>query len=264
MSKTNFLLPIDDLGKNAIVKIEVFLDFFRFVVQVIKDFSVFHKQTNVSYLVLLRQIMFTGYEALGLVIILGAALGFSTIHILGNLLMPFGQQDLTYTVLIYGVIREASVILTAFLIAARSGTAITTELGIMQTHKEIEFLNSIGISPVSYLVIPRMIGVVVASVVLSVYFNIFAVVGGWFLTSLFKNLSFVEFSRLFLRELSIADIVLSIFKSFLFGLIVSLLACYHGFKVKKSYTEIPQRTIIAIVSILSTIIIVNILIDIVC
>ncbi len=260
----NFGEMLYNLGSYSMQRFVKFYDFSKFSIDVFKEISTFHKQSNVSNLVLFRQILFTGYEALGLVLILGASLGFITIHILGNLLNTFGQQNLIYTILIYGIIREASCLLTAFIIAARSGTAITTELGIMQTHNEVSFLQSIGISKISYLVIPRMIGVMTASIVLSVYFNISAILGGWFISSLFKNLPFSEFSWTFLRELTIADILISFLKSVIFGLVVSLLACYHGFKVKKSYTEIPQRTIISIVTILSSVIIINILIDLLC
>jgi phospholipid/cholesterol/gamma-HCH transport system permease protein len=100
----------------------------------------------------------------------------------------------------------------------------------LKVQKEIELIDSIGISPISYLVVPRMVGVTAACVVLSIYFNVAAFLGGWWVASFFRVIPFSEFSYMLLRSLSIEDIIQCLLKSLIFGIIISLISAYHGLK----------------------------------
>lgn len=248
------------IGERLLSAIQGFIEFLSFSMETMYKIVSFSKQTNVSSLVLLRQILFTGYEALLLLIIIGTSIGGLIIIQLGPLLQSFGQTQLLYDILVMGVTRELSCVITAFLIVARSGTAISTELGNMKVQQEIELIDSIGISPISYLVVPRMVGVTVACVVLSIYFNLSAFLGGWWVASFVEPIPFSEFSNLLLKSLSLSDIAQTLIKSLWFGILVSLISAYHGLKVERAITEVPQRTIKSVVYAISSIIIFDILI----
>ena len=141
---------------------------------------------TISRRVLTFQILFTGIEALPVIAILSLALG-AIIIFQGVAVLPqFGQGQLVYTILITVITRELGPILTAFIITARSGTAIATELGNMVVSHEIEAYVSNGIDPISYLAAPRFIGVIVSLVLLNLYFNIFGLLGSFFITSLVR------------------------------------------------------------------------------
>ena len=104
------------------------------------------------------------------------ALG-ALIIVQGNSILPrFGQGKLLYTLLVIVITRELGPLLTAFIIIARSGTAIATELGNMVISHEIEAYVAVGINPIAYLVVPRFLGVTVSMVLLTVYFNFFGLV----------------------------------------------------------------------------------------
>ncbi|MDD3501914.1 MAG: ABC transporter permease, partial [Candidatus Cloacimonetes bacterium] len=122
-------------------------------------------------------------------------------------------------------------------------------------------IDSIGISPVSYLVIPRMIGVTVSCVVLTIYFNIASYLGGWLIANYLNPLPFSSYINSILKTISIADFAQTIIKSLVFGILISLISTYHGFQVKKAITQVPQRTIKAVVYCLSSIIIFNVIIS---
>ncbi|HPM01616.1 MAG: ABC transporter permease [Candidatus Cloacimonetes bacterium] len=246
------------IGDRIIAAFTGFIEFISFSIETFFKIILFSKQTNVSSLVLLRQILFTGYEALALVLVIATSLGGLIIIQLGPLLQSFGQNHVLYSILVMGITRELACVLTAFLIVARSGTAISTELGNMKVNQEIELIDSIGISPISYLVVPRMVGVTVACVVLSIYFNLAAFLGGWWVASFVRPIPFSEFSNMLLKTLSIQDIIQSIIKSLVFGILISLISAYQGLKVDKAITEVPQRTIKAVVYCISTIIITDI------
>ena len=238
-----------------------FLEFISFSIETFHKFATFYKQTNVSSLVLLRQILFTGYEALTLVLALATAISGLLLSQFGSLLINLGQEQLFYSIFVKAITCEIACVLTAFLIVARSAPAIATELANMNVNQEIELIDSIGISPVSYLVIPRMIGVTVSCVVLTIYFNIASYLGGWLIANYLNPLPFSSYINSILKTISIADFAQTIIKSLVFGILISLISTYHGFQVKKAITQVPQRTIKAVVYCLSSIIIFNVIIS---
>jgi phospholipid/cholesterol/gamma-HCH transport system permease protein len=214
-----------------------------FFYQVLKETMLFVRKKQVGFRVLVMQILFTGVEAISIIAVISLGLGAALIIQGINLLPQFGQGKLIYTILITVITRELGPILTAFIIIARSGTAIATEIGNMVTSHEIEAYISVGINPISYLVVPRFLGVIIAMLMLNLYFNIFGLVGSYFITQLVSPIPFLEYFRNLLAQLSAKDIFSSLLKSFVFGVIISTVATYNGFRVQRSSTEIPQYVI---------------------
>ncbi len=239
--------------------IEGFINFLRFSFEVISESFGFYKG-KIANKVLYRQILFTGFETLGIIFIISIAVGGIIILEVYAILSNFGQSDLLYTILITVVTRELGCLLTAFILVARSGTAISTELGNMVVNHEIEALHSFGISPIRYLVVPRTIGVVLSMIVLNIYFNAFALFGGWLLATFFTPINIFEFIEAFFSKLQFVDILAGFVKSLIFGLLIALISCYQGLRVSIATTEVPQRTIKTVVFSLGWIIIFDIII----
>jgi len=235
-------------------------DFLLFMAATIREAFALRSNRHVSSMVILRQILFTGYEALPLISFLALAIGGLTILQGYNLLSNFGQGIWVHIILVTVVVSELSGILTSLVVIARSGTAISTELGNMKVRREIDLIESFGISPIAYLVVSRIIGVVVAMIILTIYFNLIAVLGGWLFTRFFTNLEFRAFMNDFLSVLTMSHVLASIIKSALFGLIISIVSTYHGMSVHRASTEVPQRTIKAVVSSIFIVIISDIVI----
>lgn len=230
------------IGKKAILRLQSFAYAMGFFFEILKETGTYVRQ-NKSRRVLTFQILFTGVEALSVIAVLSLALG-AIIIIQGVSLLPqFGQGSLIYTILITVITRELGPILTAFIVTARSGTAIATELGNMVINHEIEAYIATGINPINYLVVPRFIGVTVSVVLLNLYFNIFGLLGSYFLTQFIQSVGFVDYFSSLLRALSPVDVFSSLLKSVVFGMIISTVATYYGFKVERSTTEVPQTAI---------------------
>lgn len=251
---------LEHLGKTVRDWVRAYILFLSFVAGVIAEFSEFFKQRQVGYLVLLRQVLFTGYEALSIVVLIAVAIGGLIILEGYSILSNFGQSDLLYVILVSVITRELSNLITAFIIIARSGTAIATELGNMVVNHEIDALLSIGISPISYLVVPRTIGVVVSLLVLNVYFNITGILGGWMVSNWFYPIDFNVFFSKLLAKLTLVDISTSILKSMLFGFSIAIISCFQGLQVNFASTEVPQRTIRAVVYSLTTVVVMDVLV----
>ncbi len=234
--------------------------FLLFSVHIFRKIISFRRQRQARTLVLLRQILFTGFEALPLISFLALSIG-GLIIIQGyNILENFGQSNLVFVILVTVVIRELSAILTALIVIARSGTAISTELGNMVINNEINLLLSLGISPVSYLVVSRVVGVVVALITLTIYFNLAALLGGWLFSTLFYPINFNYFFTQLFQQLAVTDIIISVLKSIFFGIGIALISSYQGLKVNIASTEVPQRTIKAVVSSIVFVVFADILI----
>lgn len=235
------------IGANFIGKIRNIFYALGFFFNILKESLIFIRKKQVAFKVLIMQIYFTGVEALSIISLLALALG-ALIIIQGFSVFPMlGQAKIIYQILIIIITRELGPILTAFVIIARSGTAIATEIGNMVVSHEIEAYVSVGINPISYLVIPRFFGVTISLIILTLYFNFFGLFASFLITQLFTPIPLVEYFENLLTELKIGDIISSLIKSLFFGAIISIVACYQGFKVKFATTEIPQVVIKAVV-----------------
>jgi phospholipid/cholesterol/gamma-HCH transport system permease protein len=234
---------IATLGRWANQKARDYAYALGFFFQVLKETVLFVRRKQVAFKVLVMQILFTGVDALGIISLVALSIGAVIIVEGGTILPRFGQTSLLYTILIVVIARELGPLLTAFIIIARSGTAITTELGNMVVSHEIEAYVSVGINPIAYLVVPRFLGVIISVMLLTVYFDFFGLIGSFLISQLAKPVPFVEYFRSLLGALEVRDVISTFVKSFAFGIIVSVVATYQGFKVKASSTEVPPAAI---------------------
>jgi phospholipid/cholesterol/gamma-HCH transport system permease protein len=240
------MVMVAALGRWANRKARDFSYALGFLFQVISETVLFMRRKQVAFRVLVLQILFTGVEALSIVSLVALSIGAVIIVEGGTILPRFGQTNLLYSILIVVITRELGPILTAFIIIARSGTAIATELGNMVVSHEIEAYLSVGINPISYLVVPRVLGVTISMMALTVYFNIFGLVGSFLVSQLVKPIPFGEYFRELLATITPTDILSTLLKSFVFGVITSVVATFQGFKVSLSVTEIPRAAIKAV------------------
>jgi len=234
------------LGHWFTKKVKDFFYAMGFFYNVLKETLFFIRKKQVAFRVLILQIYFTGVNALSIITFIALAMG-AVIIIQGLTILPqFGQGDLIYIILTTIITRELGPILTAFIVIARSGTAIATELGHMVVTHQMEAYISVGISPVSYLIVPRFLGVTISLIILTIYFNIIGLIASFFITQIIKPMQFMEYFQNLISALKYSDIIVSLIKSFVFGVIISTVATYNAFKVKVASTEIPQVVIKAV------------------
>ncbi len=243
---TGFVNFVTTLGHRTIDRFRTFGYALGFLGRVLSETILFFRRKQVAYKVLVMQILFTGVEALGIATILAIGIG-AIINIVGLSLLPqFGQGQLMYTILIAIITRELGPLLTAFIITARSGTAIATELGGMVVSHEIEAYVSIGIDPISYLVVPRFLGVTISCFLLNIYFNFFGLLASYGVLVLIKPLPYAEYYQGIVSTLKGVDLATGLIKSVVFGALISIVSTYQGFSVARASTEIPQAGIRAV------------------
>jgi len=246
-ARKNSLFVISRVGSNVRNRLGNIFYALGFFFKVLKETLFISRQKQVGFKVLVMQIYFTGVEAISIVSLIALGLG-AVIIIQGlSILLQFSQTQFIYVILIMVITRELGPILTAFIIIARSGTAIATEIGNMVVSHEIEAYTAVGINPISYLVVPRFLGVTSSLFILSLYFNFFGLIASFMITQLFMPIPWDEYFPNLLSVLTLGDIFSSLAKSLVFGMIISIVASYQGFKVRYASTEIPQVVIKAVV-----------------
>jgi phospholipid/cholesterol/gamma-HCH transport system permease protein len=195
--------------------------------------------------IMLTQVMFTGVQALSLVSVIGMLIGASII-IQTNLLVP-ADGELIGRVLVAVVLRELAPLITAVVVAGRSGTAIATELGNMKVNSEVLALSSLGVDPLRYVVLPRMVGCVVSVVALMIYFSIVSLTAAFTIGIVASGSSLSSFQQGVAGSVMPHDLVLFLAKGVGLGTIVGWLSCHFGLEVKSSPTEVPQQASRAVV-----------------
>ena len=217
-----------------------------FASQIVLDLIHFRRNTAISVDVLIRQILFTGVEAAGLCMMLALLLGAVIIVEGHQFLLAIGQVDWIYKILIFALVRDLGPFIICLIVLARSGTAITTELGNMRVNKEIDALVTMGISPISYLVSPRVVGMMLSLMILMSYFLMSGIFGGFLVSNLFQNIPFFDFFSRLIKELRLLDVVMMLLKVLLSGFCISVISSFQGLSVQRAFTEVPQRTIRAV------------------
>ena len=195
-----------------------------------------------AFRVITRQVIFTGVDALPVVTLIALLIGLIIIIQAGTMLPRVGAGALLADIIVVTVVRELGPLVTAFIVVWRSGTAISTELGNMRVAQEITALEAMGISPIRFIVMPRLVGAVVAMVCLTVYFDMTAIVGGFLTAKLKLTIPLSVYIDEIGASLSLADLLITVIKSVLFGFTIAIICSYHGLSVVKSSTEVPQQT----------------------
>lgn len=186
---------------------------------------------------LFKQLYFTGIQSVGPIGGMGFLAGMIMVMQVSNLV---GRNELlTLQVLIWTVVRELGPLLSAIVIVGRSSSAIASELASMQVNGEIKSLERMGISPISYLMVPRMVAMTITSSALTFYFQVVAIGTGMLVTAWNIDVSLLGEVNHFFEMLSYQEIFAALLKSICFGMLVSVVSCYYGLSVKNAMTEIP-------------------------
>ena len=191
--------------------------------------------------VLARQILFTGLEATGFVSLIAVIVGVLVVVQAQYWLMRLGQAALIGPILTAVVLRELGPLLTNFVVIARSGTAISTELANMKVHGEIRTLDAMGIDPFVYLVLPRVLGVAASTFCLTIVFLAVTFIGG-FLCMWVIELGDIDMGLFFgniIGAVTVTDVFSLLAKSILPGMLTGAICCDEALSVGEAVTEVP-------------------------
>ncbi len=189
------------------------------------------------------QIYFTAVEPLPILGAIAVLCGFSVIAACEALMRPNGLAPHVPVVIAQAIVRELLPIVIALVLIGRSGTAIATELGYMRVNEEIDALDAAGVNIDYFLVLPRIVGVTVSTLALTVALSFAALFGGFVLCEALNLVSGGLRFGAILEAVSLSTIGFATAKGVAFGLVISTVNCFHGLAVGRSFTEIPRANV---------------------
>ena len=174
-----------------------------------------------------------------------------------TVLRQFGAQIYTVELIGITVLREFGVLLTAILIAGRSGSAYTAQIGSMKLREEVDAMEAMGIDPLEALVIPRTIALVVVMPVLAFLAAMMGLLGGGLVTWLSMDISPVLFLTRMQETVLVTHFMVGIVKAPFFAFVIAIIGCYHGMSVRGSAEELGRHTIMSVVQSLFLVILID-------
>ncbi len=172
-------------------------------------------------------------------------------------LQQFGAE--IYTINLTGrlTLRELGILMTAIMVAGRSGSAFAAQIGTMKLTEEVDAMRTIGVSPMEALVIPRVLAAVLMMPLLGFYSSVVAIIGGAFISNFALDIPFLTFLKRIQEVVPITDVWIGLIKAPIFALIVALAGCYQGMQVKSNAEEVGLRTTQAVVTAIFTVIVLD-------
>jgi phospholipid/cholesterol/gamma-HCH transport system permease protein len=212
--------------------------------------------------ILTLQIYFTANHGLKIIGIVALALGAVTVLQAFTQLARLGAQDLVGPILNIVIVRELGPIITAFIVIARSGTAIAAEIATMNINNEMDAIEMAGIDTLKMIIFPRIAGMIISFVILTIYFNAIGLIGGFIVGNLISGITFDMFMTYVMNSITFADIASGLLKAVIFGMFIPAISIYYGFQAIVP-TQVPQVTTKAVVSSIFALFILNVFITVI-
>ena len=201
-----------------------------------------------------RQTERAGVGSVPLVAMVSFFLGLTMALLTGYQLQRFGTERLVPGLVAIAFTRELGPLLTGIMLAARVGAAFTAELGTMEINEEVEAIEAMGISPLRFLVAPRVLALFALMPCLSVVSSVAAIIATSLISRAYFSIAFVYFNDLVIHSLLMRDIITGVIKSLLFGLLIGAIACYRGLNVKGGASGVGTSTTSSVVTAITTVI----------
>jgi phospholipid/cholesterol/gamma-HCH transport system permease protein len=197
---------------------------------------------NLRIAAMFHQVEETGINALPIVGLLAFLIGIVLAYQGADQLQRFGAQIFTINLLGVGILREIGGLITAIIVAGRSGSAFTAHIGTMRVNEEIDAMQTMGLNTVDTLVLPRIVGLVIALPLLTFYSDIMGLIGGAVMCYFQLNITIPVFLRQLNDAVSINTLMVGLIKAPVFAFVIALVGCYEGFQVERNAASVGQLT----------------------
>jgi phospholipid/cholesterol/gamma-HCH transport system permease protein len=196
---------------------------------------------------ILFNIRTAGFDALPITGLLVFLMGVVIAYQGASQLRRYGANIFVADLVGLAMLRELSPLLTAIIVAGRSGSAYAAQIGTMKVTEEVDALRTVGIPPIEQLVLPKLAALVIALPLLTVYADILGVAGGMVMASSELDVGFADFIERLQYALVMSDYLVGIGKAPIFAAIISVIGCFQGFQVAGDAESVGHRTTVSVV-----------------
>lgn len=230
-------------GKATIDSLKQIADFFNFVGEsCLRLWDWIRRPQHILWRNILQTIETSGYQALPIIGLLSFLIGIVLTYQMGLQLRNYGGNIFIVNLLGLAIVREFAPLMTAILIAGRSGSAFTAQIGTMQINQEIDALRTMGVSPITQLVLPKLIGLNISLPLLTIWSCITGIFGGMVMSKHMLGIGYYDFLIRFANVIPIKTLIIGISKTPLFALIITWIGCLQGFRVRGSADSVGRQT----------------------
>jgi len=209
---------------------------------VVASVRVVLRPSRIRFVPLLVHIEHVGLNALPIVGLLSFLIGVVLAFQGADQLKQFGAEIFTVNLVGVSVLREMGILLTAIIVAGRSGSAFTAQIGTMQVNEEIDAMRAMGLDPIEVLVLPRVLALVIALPLLAMFANLMGLAGGAVMSVIALDISVVQFVERLKSVVPIWAFWVGMIKAPVFGLLIALVGCREGLKVGGSADSVGRQT----------------------
>jgi phospholipid/cholesterol/gamma-HCH transport system permease protein len=202
---------------------------------------------RIRWRTVLRNIQLGGFEALPIIGLTAFLLGVVVAYQGADQLRHYGANIFVVDLVGYAMLREFAPLITAIIIAGRSGSSYAAQIGTMLVTEEVDAMRTLGIDPLELLVLPKVMALAIALPLLTVFADATGVFGGMIMARAQLDIGFYEFVDRFGRELHGASLLIGVGKSLVFALIVAMIGCFQGFRTRGSADSVGRQTTLSVV-----------------
>ena len=253
-----FLRTVMLIGESAITAGKTLVSLTAFLGAVmIAGFNVLMRPRKLRWHALTNQFELVGVHALAIIGLMSFLVGIVIAQQGVVQLRQFGAEQ--YAINLVGRVsfRELGVLMTAIMVAGRSGSAFAAEIGSMRLAEEIDAMRTIGVSPMEALVLPRVLATTLVMPLLAFYASIMAVLGGGVLSWAQLEIQPLNFIQIIREVTPVNDVLICLIKAPVFGMLIAICGCFQGMQVRNNAEEVGFRTTAAVVQAIFLVIVLD-------
>ena len=239
---------LEKLGRNMWSHVEQFIELLAFNGEIAMAlFRSLKAPSRIRWKALVSSIEHAGVHALPILGLLSFLLGIVISYQGGVQLRMYGANIFIVELVSLTMLREIAPLMVAVIVAGRTGSAYTAEIATMKVTEEVDALRTIGISPIELLVLPKMLGLIIAMPLLTVYADGLGMFGGMVMAKVMLDVSFAEFINRIPEVVSLTSFMIGIVKAPVFAALIAMVGCYQGLRVQGGADSVGNQTTISVV-----------------
>ncbi len=249
---------LEDLGRKSVESIDTGVGLLAFVGEMgAAGLRQLLRPQRVRWRALADALVEAGHRALGIVGLLSFLLGIVIAYQGGVQLRQYGASLFIADLVGLSMVRELAPLITAIIVAGRTGSAYTAQIGTMKVTEEVDALRSLGIPPMDLLVLPKLLALILALPLLTVFSDIMGVLGGMVMAGAQLDIAFATYIDRLGVAVTLDSFLVGVGKAPVFAFIIATIGCYQGFRVVGSAESVGRRTTISVVQSILAVIVVD-------
>ncbi len=249
VKKNRFVQILEHLGVGSVAVLKDFLAFFAFLGETtVQLLYYFRHPSSIRYKAIIKYIKTSAVDALGIIALTSFLIGVVIAYQSAVQLQKFGASIFIVDMIGISITRELAPLITAIVIAGRSGSSYTAQLGVMKLTEEIDAMRTMGFEPYRFLVLPRIIALMIAMPLLIFFADIIGIFGGMVVANAQLNISFASFIEHLQSALAIKHFWVGLFKGPFFAWLIASIGCFRGLQVSRDTESIGKYTTMSVVN----------------